>query len=112
MKIVNCPVSHFRGHVVLHDPLTLLQLEAFERAAADVRRTQNEEIPSIAAIQRAILPGIIACVKEWHLRNLEQGQLSADSFPGTPRQAVSELLSWLSNEIAEICNGETEIPNA
>jgi len=102
------PVKYFSGHVVLTDPIPLPQVGIFERSIADSRALVA---PTLAEVQAAAVPGILACVDEWHLAHLSKEQLSPDNWPGTPREASAALIQWLVSEIMLVYRGELEIPN-
>ena len=60
---------------------------------------------------------VCACVTNWGLRGYNNdskkyedlGQLKEDTFPMTPRDASSDLIKWLHNEVMELYN--PEVPN-
>jgi hypothetical protein len=102
------PVKYFTGHVVLHDPLTLPMVAAFERALADSRALSD---PTRAELQAALLPGLLPSVAEWHLAHLSPAQLSPETWPGAPREAAAQLIEWLTGIVLDAYNGEVDVPN-
>lgn len=108
-KIVNSPSKHFSGHVVIHDPLTLPMVVEFERALSAARSLDN---PTRAEADAAMLPGLLACVAEWHLDNIAPGQITPDNWPGTPRLESARLVAWLMGVVSAVYAGEVADPNA
>ena len=108
-KVVNSPSKYFTGHVVISDPLTLPMVAAFERSLSAARALDK---PTRAEAQAAVLPGLIACVAEWHIDNLAPGQINADNWPGSPRVESALLIEWLTVEVLAVYTGEVADPNA
>lgn len=109
-KVITSPVKRFPGTVVLSDPLTFPQSFAFEDALTAVDAVRDEGSPS--KIRYALLPGVLACVEEWHLNSGFPERPVLDSFPSTPRQSVALLIDWLVGEITALYKEADEIPLA
>jgi len=97
-KVIESPVKRWPGTVTLSDPLTFPQALAVEDAL-DAAKELGEE-----ASQRrqnyTILPGLLACVEEWHIEGKGFPKSpSAETFPSTPATPVAELIAWLIEEI-------------
>ena len=107
-KIITSPVSRFQGTVKLADPLTFPQSFAFEDAisAAEVLGEASQ-----SRINYALLPGILACVEEWHLDGVN-GTTTIENFPATPRRASAELVAWLVREIIALYQEAETVPLA
>lgn len=103
-KRVISPSSRWPGGVVLSDPLSLPQAITWEKAIQSVQ-SRGDEV-TITEVNYALLPGICACVEKWELEGL--GDLTPDTFPGTPRGKSIELITWLTNEISRVYVGEEE----
>lgn len=71
---------------------------------------QKTELPhcrmgmSETAAQKEMLPAVLACVEAWHIAGIDNPTVR--SFPGTPKQAASQFLAWLIDNIASIYAGE------
>lgn len=114
MKIITSPVARFPGTVTISDPLTLPQAIAMEQA---IQAMQDlGEGATIAQAHYTLLPGICKCVEAWNLEDAEKktllGDLSADTFPATPRKASAELLAWLVGAVTALYNDAEDVPNA
>lgn len=107
-KTITSPVERYPGTVVLYDPLTFPQAIAFEDAvnAADELRESN----NVARIRFAVLPGILACVEEWHLGGEFPERPALDNFPSTPRVSTTQLIDWLIKEITALYRESDEVP--
>ena len=107
-KTILNPVKHFRGTVVLADPLIYPQGFAFEDAveAAEEFKQNIKKFPRFCA---AMEPGIMACVEEWHLENMPA---QPNRLPASPRDSAAELAAWLIVEITAQYKEADEIPNA
>ena len=121
-KVIQSPVNHFPGTVTLSDPLTLPQVvkideclfnrrNYFDEAEIDGERgytLKQGNFPSQA--DTVGVSAIIECVDEWALKNFPD-EVTAETFPGSPRKASRELIGWLILELLNVYNGETEVPN-
>lgn len=103
-KRILSPSSRWPGAVVLSDPMSLPQAIAWERAISSVIQNANEV--TITEVDYALLPAICGCVEKWELEGL--GDLTPDTFPGSPRPKSIELRKWLTEEITSIYRGEEE----
>ena len=103
-KVITSPVKRWPGTVILSDPLTFPQVFAVEDMFK--AREELDEKASINRVNHVMLPGITACVEEWHLDNF-----TVDPFPATPLKSVTELIAWLVEEIAVLFQEAEEIPN-
>ena len=106
-RTITSPVKRFAGTVVLHDPLTFDQVFAFQDAMDAAREAGDNYL----RVNHAVLPGVLACVEEWHLANIPDG-VTIESFPATPPVQVARLISWLVEEVAKAFAEAEEIPNA
>jgi hypothetical protein len=105
-KIVTSPVSKFPGTVTLLEPHNIVATLEFEKAL----RKYVEQIEAKAYRSEAqyhMIPGIIACVQEWNLDGFP-ASVTLESFPTSPRNAASDVINWLFNEIHAIYQGDTE----
>ena len=105
-KAIISPVARFSGTVIISDPLTLPQVVALEAAIASAQEARTE-----AESDSLLLPGLLICVEKWELDHLPK-TVTADTFPGSPRDACKELVAWLTREVMAIFRGETELPLA
>ena len=108
-KTITSPVKRYPGTVVLSDPLTFPQAFAFEDALAAV--VEARESGSMGRIRFALLPGILACVEEWHLSGFPE-KPALDNFPSTPRQSIASVIDWLVEEITALYREADEVPLA
>jgi len=118
-KSIVSPVKRWPGIVVLQEPLGFPAYLAWKRALdaaeehlggdAEAKLTVGDAA-FVPEISEHILPGICACVQEWHLEGLSA--LTPQTFPATPRKSSAALLIWLISEIAALITAEEEIPNA
>jgi hypothetical protein len=108
-KRIESPVAHWPGYVMLSDPLTYPQVFAFEDAREAAQNASKEGIQDWRRLQYLWLPGILACVEEWHLEGIENP--TQDTFPATPAKSASELLAWLIDGIVELHQEAETIPN-
>lgn len=108
-KTITSPVKRYPGTVTLSDPLTFPQAFAFEDALEAVKEARETGSP--ARIRFALLPGIIACVEEWHLDGFPS-KPTLDTFPSTPRKSSAEIIDWLVGEISALYREADEVPLA
>lgn len=107
MSTHTSPFAAFPGEVVLPDFLTLGQcvawgdcIAAAEALGSPVRRD---------VLDAALLPGVLSCVQEFRISGLPP-RLTVETFPGTPRRASAEFISWLIGLVSALYVGE-EVPN-
>lgn len=117
-KTVQSPVKRWPGNIVLHDPLTFPQLLAFEQARMAAHQVVTRQGTQLE-YDAAFLPGLLACVAEWHLRDFpvrangaEPLPVTVDTFPTTPRQSSNRLIVALARAIGEIVDEGDEDPPA
>ena len=109
-KIITSPVKRFPGTVVLADPLTFPQANAFEDALVAVRELGDGI--SLTKQMYAWLPGILPCVEEWHLNSGFPERPALDNFPRTPGDPIARLVFWLVGEITALYKEADEVPLA
>lgn len=109
-KTITSPVKNYPGTVKLFDPLTFPQAIAFEDSLKNAR--DERESKDYTRIWYAQVPGILACVEEWHLGGGFPETPALDNFPSTPRRAVAQLIAWLVKEISCLYQESEEVPLA
>jgi len=90
----------WKGEVVLHDPLTIQQEADWEYTIAEYRKAVDKG-GGVSAMNLAFLPGIIACVSEWKLKDFPE-RITIENFPSRPRKERANLISFLVTNISEI----------
>ena len=105
-KKVKSTITKFPGSVTLYDPLTFPMVKTFEESISEA---QELEGANQTAYDQVLLPAICACVEEWSLEGL--GDLTPETFPGSPRIASAQLVAWLSGEILALYMEDEEVPN-
>ena len=110
-KQIDSPNKRWPGHVVLHAPLNWRQYAAFQDALTEANALYESNAPNQSRIDAALIPGLCACVAEWHLSDLP-AVVTLDTFPFTPRRNSSALVSWLLKEVtALVTEADADIPN-
>lgn len=124
-KVIESPVKHYPGTVTIASPLNFGQWMAWTAARQDVTleasRGKDEEAGEsepitygdmgfVDAYAVATIPGVLACVEEWHLDNFPT-EVTAETFPATPRGATGLLIVWLAREIDAVAFDDGESPN-
>jgi len=104
-KTITCPVERWAGEIILHDPLTLPMVAAWEEASIEARSKK-----SLTAKHVAYWPGLSACVKEWHLKDFPE-RPTMESWPTKPYEDRHAMIVWLIGEINALYNDATTIPN-
>lgn len=102
MPTVTSPVDEFPGTVTFPKRLTLPQALEYERA---IKKAQALEEPTQSEYDMIIMPVICDTVVDWNLRDEdgeELGELSPQTFPGSPKLASAELVAWLITELSKI----------
>lgn len=107
-KVITSPIKHFPGTVTMADPLTFPQAMAFEDAIAAIEPVRAA---GMTKIRYALLPGVLACVEEWHLDGVSEHP-ALETFPATPKQSVAELFDWLVGEISALYRESENVPLA
>lgn len=115
-KVCTSPVKKWPGTVVISDPLSYPQLLRF-REALGITKTVEKDAdgdPDWVAVNHAVLPGVMACIEEYHLQGFPEHptiETGPDAFPSTPPQSASRLLAWLINEINALMAEAEPDPN-
>ena len=121
-KVIQSKIEHFPGTVTLSEPLTMLQVvkidecllarrEYFEEKEIDGKRVYALKAGSFWSQPDSVaLEAIMKCVDEWGLKNVPEN-VTAETFPGSPRPASKALIDCLINEILSVYQGEIEVPN-
>lgn len=104
--VITSTAKRFPGTVVLPDALTFPQLIAAQDAFEAAREYQDG---NVSRWQRALLPGVLACVSEWHIEGVPESP-TAENFPATPRKDVSVLFGAILAGILTLVQGENELP--
>jgi hypothetical protein len=111
-KVITSPVKRWPGTVTLFDPFPFPVYNAWMDAIGAAQKIREGLTILDTAVEPqltgAIIPGIIACVESWNLSGL--GNVTAATFPATPRQASIRLVAWLISEIVLIINAEDADP--
>lgn len=101
MKTITSPVEKYPGQVVLYDPIPFERVFKWETA---LRSLSGGELSLSNENVAALLPGIIACVSEWHLDGFPE-PVTVETWPGTPKLPALQVVLWLVGEISEIVTG-------
>ena len=122
-KRIDSKIARFPGYVVISDPLTIPQTIAFEdaMAAAQEGARKRGDVITVEEKERIntlsphylhdVLAGVVECVEEWHISGFPQN-VTADTFPGTPKIATAQLIAWLIGEISGLYSEAEQVPNA
>lgn len=102
-KTITSPVQQWPGEVVLYDPLNLPQEAAWEEAVAASQMKR-----SLSGMHAELVPGILRCVKEWHLGGDFPARPTLANWPTKPREARAQLLKWLVDEISAVYAGDED----
>ena len=111
-KTITSPVKRWPGTVVISDPLSYPQLLRF-REALGATRTVKEDAdgdPDWMAVNYAVLPGVMACIEEYHLQGFPE-QVTLDTWPATPPVSSARLIAWLIEEINKLMAEADPDPN-
>ena len=109
-RTITSPVKRFEGTVVIPDYLNFDQVFAFQDGLAAAGQLRNTEGVTGYQVNRAALPGVLACVEEWHLAGMPE-RVTLETFPATPPISAARLLGWLINEISSLYDEAETIPN-
>ena len=104
-KIVASPVKRWPGTVVISDPLSYPQLLRFREALGNVDGNNDW-----MAVNYAVLPGVTACIEEYHLQGFPE-QPTPENWPATPPTSSARLIAWLINEINALMAEAEPDPN-
>lgn len=112
-KTIVSPVKRYPGTVTIHQPATWPQYMAWRQA---VEAASNGESLSVAeasfddASTQAMIPGVLAMVEKWDLENFPR-DVTAATFPATPRVSIGRLLAWVISEVTKVIAEDDEYPN-
>ena len=125
-KIIESEVKKFTGKVHLYDPMTMPMVLALEEALIESGEFFDETVTkgkegdvTVRTLKTGIMWGkadanylkpLLLCVEKWELENFPK-DVTADTFPFTPRVAIRTLIDFVMAEIMQIYIGEIEIPN-
>ena len=104
-KVCVSPVKKWAGTVVISDPLSYPQLLRFREALGAVGGNDDW-----MAVNYAVLPGVMACIEEYHLQGFPE-QVTLDNFPATPPVSAARLVAWLIGEINALMAEAEPDPN-
>ena len=93
----------------MRDAFTLSQVELIEAAIFDMPPVKDGKV-KLTDLDRPRIPALLACVEKWEISGFPE-TLTADNFPLTPRRETHNLIEKIFSAIADIYNGEKEIPN-
>jgi len=102
MPTFTSPVDEFPGTVTFPKRLTMPQALQYEKS---VRKAQGLEDPTQSEYDMATLPIICDVVVDWNLRDEDGedlGELTPQTFPGSPRSASARLVGWLITELSKV----------
>lgn len=114
--------KRWTGHIVLAEPLIYEQVKAIQDAidgAAEIAPSKalsktkdgnTVELFWTSGADKLRLDAIMKCVTEWHIDNLPDN-VTAETFPFSPRIESSQFIGWLWNELYKVYQGEVDIPN-
>ena len=100
----------YNGSVNVLDAFTLSQVELIETAIFDMPPVKEGKV-KLTDLDRPRIPAVIACVEKWEIVNFPEN-VTADTFPATPRRETHNLIEKIFAQIEKVYNGELEIPNA
>ena len=106
-KIIKSTNEVFTGTVTIPDRLTMPQVLAWERAIMDGQLLGSEEATP-AEVDAVVMPVMCEIVEEWNLYDVINkealGDLTAETFPGSPRIESAKLIGWIVEEIGAVYN--------
>ncbi len=100
----------YNGSVNVRDAFTLSQVELIEAAIFDMPPVKDGKV-KLTDLDRPRIPAILACVEAWEISGFP-GNVTADTFPATPRRETHNLIEKIFAQIEKVYNGELDIPNA
>lgn len=95
--------------MTIADPLTMPQAQAIEATIKQIEGGENGKT-WLSVVDGMQLPAVLACVEKWELSNFP-ANVTADTFPASPRADSHKLIAWLFAEVFKVYIGEAEIPN-
>jgi hypothetical protein len=104
-RICASPVKKWPGTVIISDPLSYPQLLRFREALGAVGGNDDW-----MAVNYAVLPGVMACIEEYHLQGFPE-QVTAENWPATPPVSSAKLIAWLIGEINALMAEAEPDPN-
>lgn len=111
MTQININAGNLQGHVILHDPLTMLQLAEYEEAFEAAVKIDKRLVTARSNL--ALIPALVSCVKEWHI-TLFPETLTLDTFPGIgtgiSKPDIVKVVVDITNALSKYFKGES--PNA
>ena len=110
MKTVSYKGKKWNGEVCFSDPLSIEQEAAWEVSVAEYMKVSKKG-GGLSSMHFAFLPGILACVEEWHIKGLPE-IVTVDNFPSRPRKERAEFIGWVVEQVTEIYKQEDDDPNA
>jgi hypothetical protein len=99
----------YNGSVRIFDRLTLPQVEAIEAAIYDVPEVVDGRV-KLTTLDKPRIPALLVCVESWNISGFPE-PLSIDNFPLSPRRETHNIIDRIFSEVANVYNGEQEIPN-
>ena len=109
-KVLTSPIERWAGSVTIADPLTIPQAQLIEAAMRKPETEEGEKV-WLTLIDSQRLPAILGCVTLWGLDNIPVN-VTAETFPASPRVDSHKLIDWIFSEILKVYLGEAIVPNA
>lgn len=124
-KTIQSDIKGFKGSFVLREPLYLddvfaienaldesaeIEPSAFWKRINEMSGSSETGVTWSSRTDAIFLKAILRCVERFEIENMPS-TLTAETFPMTPRAASSALIKLLWDELQNIYNGETSIPN-
>ena len=106
-KTIVSPVKEFPGTVKLPDRLTMPQALSLESSIASAQVLIEDKSSTQTAYDAVMLGAIFDCIEEISLDGIEN--ITAETFPATPRTPSAELIAWIYSELIGMYN--PEVPN-
>ena len=108
---VTIEAGRYKGHIILPDFLTIVQVRAFEDSFGDINQEEQDGGRVWLSVSDADhLPAILSIVQEWHIENVPE-KPTFDTFPFSPVKDAHEMVVQIFNAILNLWKGE-EVPNA
>jgi hypothetical protein len=108
-KRIEVKIGKWVGAVEIADPLTIPQAQAIEAGMKPLDGGEDGKV-FLSQIDSQQLPAVVACVTKWDVTNIPE-QVTADTFPASPRKESHALIEYLYREVLKVYFGELEIPN-
>ena len=125
-KKVKVEIEGYNGWVTFVQPLYLEHAHAIEAAkdgsieaapSAFLSKVMSQSSGEVVKVSWGtdsdafFIPALLKCVEKWELENFP-ADVTAETFPISPRGKTRKLIDFLWQELENIYNGETEVPNA